>query len=135
MNLYTSRGPLRYSTDNNGLCKLNVSVDPGIVSLYLALLPKYVKLNKQMYPPHISVVRRETPPNMEFWGRYEGEEVEFTYTNHVYNGTVYWWLNAFSKRLEDIRVELGLPVSSEYTRPPDGWTKCFHITLGNFKAM
>jgi hypothetical protein len=28
---------------------------------------------------------------------------------------------------------LGLPVSSEYTLPPEGFVKCFHMTIGNFK--
>lgn len=130
--LFTSRGPLIYSTDNAGLPKLNVVVDPGIMSFYRALIPKYCEARAQMYPAHISVVRKERP-NMSLWGKYENEEIEFSYSNIIHRGTVYWWLNAFSTRLEEIRRELGLPVSSEYTRPPDGWIKCFHITLGNSK--
>lgn len=133
MELFWSKGPLRYGVDNAGIPKLNVMVCPGIVSLYRALMPEYIDCRPQMYPPHISVVRKEVPPKMELWGKYEGEEVEFAYHNYVYNGTVYWWLNAFSKRLEEIRLELGLPVSTQYTRPPIGWIKCFHITLGNNK--
>lgn len=131
--LHKSKGPLRYSLTENAGYKLIVEVDPGISSLYRALVPKYIELNPQRYAPHISVVRREVPPNLEAWGKYEGELVDFEYTSHIYNGKVYWWLNAFSERLEAIRVELGLPVSSEYTRPPDGYMKCFHITIGNQK--
>ena len=114
--------------------KLNVMVDPGIVSYYRSLIPKYVHLNPQAFAPHISVVRRETPVNMDFWGKYEGEEVKFAYGNVVHHGKVYYWLNAFSERLEEIRLELGLPVSTEYTRPPDSYTKVFHITIGNTKG-
>lgn len=139
--LFWSSGPLRYTRNFN--CadgsysgyKLNVMVDPGIVEYYRALVPKYVGLNGTRYPAHISVVRRETPKNPEFWGKYEGEEVKFAYSNAVHNGKIYFWLNAFSERLEEIRLELGLPVSTEYTRPPDGYTKCFHITLGNLKDL
>ena len=131
--LFTSRGILRYNSDNNGLPKLNVLVDQGISDFYRSLIPKYETARRQMYAAHISVVRKEVPTNWQYWGIYEGEEVEFTYCNIVNRGTVYWWLNAFSKRLETIRTELGLPISSMYTRPPDGWVRCFHITIGNSK--
>ena len=106
-------------------------------SSYIRLLscPKWIKTNPQAYPAHISVVRKEIPPNLEYWGVYEGAPVEFLYTHTVYNGKVYWWLNAFSNRLEEIRVELGLPVHSEYTLPPEGFTKCFHLTIGNSKKL
>lgn len=130
--LFWSSGKLKYSIDNSGY-KLNVLVDPGIVDYYLALMPKYISLRRQMYPPHVSVVRKETPPNLSFWGKYEGENVDFAYTNIVYSGKVYYWLNVFSHRLEEIRLELGLPVSTLYTRPPETFIKVFHITLGNCK--
>lgn len=34
--------------------------------------------------------------------------------------------------LGDLRVSLGLPESSQWTRPPDG-RECFHMTVGNTK--
>ena len=132
--LFWCSGPLRYGVDNNGLYKLNVMVDPGIVDFYRALVPPYINLNRQAYPPHISVVRKEKGiPNLALWGKYEGEEVKFAYSNVIHYGKVYYWLNAFSERLEEIRLELGLPVSTEYTRPPDTFIKVFHITIGNLK--
>lgn len=133
--LHKSSGILRYSHAGDAGFKLIVEVDPGIASLYRALIPKYVELNGTRYAPHISVVRREHTVNMEYWAKYDGQSVDFEYDTHIHHGTVYWWLNAFSTRLEEIRVELGLPVSSEYTRPPDGFVKCFHITLGNTKPI
>lgn len=134
--LYKSSGKLRYSHHEGAVgFKLILEVDPGIASLYRALIPKHVGLNHTRYDPHISVVRREQTVNMDYWGKYEGEEVEFEYDTEVHHGKVYWWLNAFSTRLEEIRVELGLPISSEYTRPPDGYEKVFHITLGNTKFL
>jgi hypothetical protein len=134
--LYWSKGRLRYGKDNNGIPKLTLEIDSGIVDLYLALIPKWVGTPaRQKYPPHISVVRKEPDlPNPEKWGLHEGKEIAFAYSPVVRKGTVYWWLNAFSKELEEVRLELGLPVSSPYTRPPEGYDKCFHITIGNSKS-
>lgn len=130
--LYKTQGTIRYSVVDIGH-KLIVEVDQGIVDLYRSLIPKSRCVQRQMYPAHISVVRKETPKNLEFWGKYEGELVDFWYDNEIHWGQVYYWLNAFSKKLEEIRIELGLSVSSEYTRPPDSFEKVFHITIGNTK--
>lgn len=130
MALFTSTGTLRY-----GFTNLVLDVDQGIVDFYRAMLPKSVRTNRQMYPAHISVVRKETPPNMDLWGKYAGEEIEFSYSNEIQSGNLYYWLNCWCKRLEDIRVELGLPVDSPWTRPPDGFAKTFHMTLGNIKEL
>jgi hypothetical protein len=128
--LYQSTGIIRYHT---APLKLIVEVDPQISSYYRAMIPKWIHTQPQMYRTHISVVRNEQPPNMGMWGRHDGEEVEFHYENIVRSGEVYIWLNVFSTRLELLRTELGLLVDSPYTIPPPGFSKCFHITLGNFK--
>jgi len=133
--LFESTGKLRYGRGESGGFKLIVEVDPEIVRYYRSLIPPWIKTNPQMYAPHISVVRREIPASMENWGRYDGENLTFTYSNFVYNGEVYYWLNAYSTRLEEIRLELGLPVSTQYTRPPGDFVKAFHITLGNLKIL
>lgn len=127
--LFKSEGTLHY-----GSTKLIVRVDPGISYFYKSLIPKSIDVNPQKYKPHISVVRNETPVNMENWGKYENQKIEFSYSNQIYNGQVYWWLNAFSIELEKIRVELGLSIEEHYTQPPDGFNKCFHITLANCKS-
>ncbi len=128
INLFKSEGILHY-----GSTKLIVKVDPGIAYFYRSLIPKSIYIDPQKYKPHISVVRNETPANMENWGKYENQKIEFSYGNQIYNGQVYWWINAFSTQLEEIRIELGLSISEYYTQPPDGFNKCFHITLGNCK--
>jgi hypothetical protein len=130
MDLFTSTGTLRY-----GYTNLVLDVDQGIVDYYRAMLPKWVRTNKQMYPAHISVVRKEVPPNMQFWGKYAGEQIEFRYSNVIRNSAMYYWLDAWSERLEQIRLELGLPVDSPFTRPPDGFAKTFHVTIGNTKDL
>ncbi len=90
-----------------------------------------------MYTAHISIVRKEIPPNNEFWGKYENQEVGFFYSPNVHLSDVYCWLNCFSKRLEEIRVELGLSSISSFPMPEEGkgfdWS--FHMTIGNFKEL
>ncbi len=136
MTLFWSKGTLKYNEPGGEYgYRLVVEIDPEITNYYRALIPRHIKLNRQMYPPHVSVVRKEVPPNPEFWGKYEGEEIDFMYDNAIQSGTVYWWLNCFSKRLEDIRLELGLLVDSPYTKPPEGYAKCWHSTLGNLKEQ
>ena len=114
--------------------KLIVEIDPNIAAFYRSLIPKWHDWNVPLYPSHISVVRKEEIPNLDLWGKHEGEEVKFLYSPIVQMGKVYFWLNVFCKRLEEIRVELGLPVSSPYTRPPEGFQKCFHTTIANNKT-
>jgi len=132
--LHESSGILRYSQGEFGY-KLVVEIDKQLSEYYRSLIPKWIQTNKQAYKPHITACRcyKETPVNLEHWGKYEGEEVFFKYSPIVHFGKVYCWLNIFCKRLEEIRAELGLPVSSEYTRPPEGFLRCFHSTLGNTK--
>lgn len=128
--LHTSLGTLLYSND-----KLIVEIDKQITDYYLSLLPKHISFNRQMYAPHISVVRNEDPLNKDLWSKYQGKEIEFYYSPAIHFGQVYFWLNVFCKELENIRQELGLPVHSKITIPPEGFLQCFHTTLGNFKNL
>lgn len=128
---YESVGVLRYYTEP--VLKLVVDVDQEVSEYYRSLMPKSIDKNPQKYAAHISVVRHEVPPRMDLWGLHEGKDVRFTYENVVHEGSVYFWLNAFSSDLEKVRLELGLPVTSMYTLPPEGFVKCFHITIGNKK--
>lgn len=133
--LFKSIGKLHYSITDVGY-KLIVSVDPGIAMYYRSMIPKYIAIPRpQKYPAHISVVRKEIPPNLQFWEKYEEEPVEFFYSPVIYNDDRYFWLNAYCIQLENIRIELGLPVSSKYTRPPGEYRKIFHITIGNIKEL
>ena len=132
--LYKSTGILRYSIGNTGY-NLIVVVCPDISYYYHSLIPKSIILNTQRYKPHISIIRKETPINLDLWGKYQNKPINFEYSNYIHNGEVYYWLNAFSTELENIRLELGLPVSSPYTRPPGEYKKCFHITIANCKKL
>jgi len=126
--LYQSTGPLHYEGS-----KLIVAVDPHIALFYRSLIPKYHGVTGQRYAPHISVVRKENPCIMEVWGKHEGEMVDFFYDPIIDNDDRYWWLNVYSHRLEEIRIELGLPNINMYKTPASGFRKIFHMTLGNTK--
>lgn len=132
--LATSTGTLHYSYVKDYGYKLIVQVDPEIVRYARALVPKHIELNGTRYAPHITVIRRETPKVKDAWGDYDGESISFKYSPIVQTGKVYFWLNAWSDRLLEIRKELGLAPYRKWNRPPDG-TDCFHITIGNLKKI
>lgn len=131
--LFEETGTLKYGKTK----RLVIEVPQGLADYYRSLIPKWKQVNKQAFPAHITVIRagKEFPTNKEVWGKHEGKEVAFSYEPHVYEGTVYYWLNCFCTELEEIRKELGLPVTSEYTLPPEGFVKCFHCTIGNKKEL
>lgn len=129
--MFTSIGTLVYSVNPY---KLIVDVDNEIGNYYRSLIPKYLQVRKPMYSSHISIVRNEVPSNLNMWGKYQGTQVSFEYEPFIYSGELYYWLNAYSSILEDVRIELGLSNLSEYTKSPDGKHK-FHITIGNLKHL
>jgi hypothetical protein len=133
-NRRSSVGTLRYSVLDDRSYKLIVEVDPGIVALARALMPKWIRSNPQRYEPHITVIRNEVVSNVGLWATHEGAEVEFKYDPRVQDDGRYFWLYAFSPRLHEIRVELGLEPLSELSRPPD-LADCFHITIGNTRGI
>lgn len=108
--------------------KIYVEVDPDIVALSRSLIPQARRPNPQRYAPHITVVRNE-----RFGTLPEEKDVWFTYDPEVRAGETYWWLRCWSLDLTALRLSLGLPVSSEWSRPPDN-EDCFHITVGNTKG-
>lgn len=130
--MFVSSGTLKYFHGPDRW--LILEVDPEIVRYYRYFIPKSICLNIQKYQPHISVVRKESPIHMEHWGKYEGLDIYFEYSNIIRWGTIYYWLDAYSDRLTEIRLELGLQRTTALSRPPDG-RECFHITLGNVKGV
>ena len=133
--MYTSEGILHYTQEDN-IYRLVVNVDKELARYYRSLIPKCMFTNDGMrYDPHITVVRpvKEIPVNLQYWNKYQNKPVVFFYDSEIKFGKVYYWLNVFCKDLELIRLELGLPVVSEYTLPPEGFLKCFHLTIANQK--
>lgn len=108
--------------------RLVLNVDQQIADFYRSLIPKWFDVNPQKYPAHVSIVRREIPLNMDFWQKYEGQEVEFQYSPRIMEDETYYWLDVQSERLQEIREELGLK-----RFPP--WRNLYHITIGNKKKL
>jgi len=121
--LVSGMGILKYGP---GL-KAVVLIDPEIAKYSLALIPKYKNIQPQKYSAHITVVRLEKEtPQIEFWGKHEGEKVPFEYDAAIKSDGIYYFLDAYSKRIGDIREELGL------SRYRVGF-RSYHISLGNIK--
>lgn len=130
--LYTSTGRLRYGRNSWWLC---VDCDQGLADYYRALLPKAWNTSRGRYDAHITVARDEEPPNKEFWKKYDGESLEFFYLPGIKQGKIYYWLDIYCVRLEEIRLELGLPVENKFEPPLPGYRKRFHLTIANIKGQ
>lgn len=129
-----STGVLRYDHTIEYGWRLVLDIDPGIGMFYRSLIPKSRPANPQAAKQHITIVRAQKPPKIEAWGRYEGEKVEFYYDPYIHEGSVYWFLDCYSLRLEEIALELGLSLLNQ--KPPvDGFNKIFHTTIANKKIV
>lgn len=118
-----SVGKLRYSvkresSDQNWWVVLDC--DPSIGLYYRHLYKLHHnhchKLQRPFWDAHITVLRNEEP-NDEYkhlWGKYEGEEIEFTYQPGVRDNygperyRSFYWLEVQCPRVAEIREELGL---------------------------
>jgi hypothetical protein len=129
--MFKSTGTLIYEPDH----RLVMTVDPGLTAYYRSMIPKSMPVQKPRWPAHATVVRtgKETPVHLQHWGKYEGEEVEFSYDPDIKLNRTYYWLNVWCDRLADIREELGLKPKSRWTKPPSGFHQCFHVTVANKK--
>jgi hypothetical protein len=130
---YESQGILRYSIDSKIGHKLIVEVDKEIARYYRSFIPKYHTISLPAYSSHISIVRKELPPNLNVWGKYEGKSIDFWYGDQVKTDDIYLWLTCYSTTLENIRLELGLPLWNEIEKPLGKFRQSFHVTLANFK--
>lgn len=133
--MFTSYGIIHYD-DADGL-RTTLQVSQGLADYYRSFIPKCERVTKPRWAAHATVVRPdyEVPPIMSHWGKHEGERVEFLYDPCQLNGYGYYWVNIWSKRLEEIRTELGLTNVSKYPLIPSGYDKTFHITIGNYIEM
>lgn len=94
--------------------------------LYRSLHHDYVfktrKIQDTFFGSHITVIREEEPLNKELWGKYNGEEVVFSYTPLANCNRYYHWIPVICPRLDEIRAELGLRNPPEFP---------YHMTFGN----
>jgi len=91
-----------------------------------------IELFQPSWDAHTSVVRGEKPRTEKLralWGKYQGERVEFEYGIEPYNGNakgtkhdnaeVFWMIDVFCPRFNEIRDEFGLRTFYNY-----------HLTIG-----
>ena len=124
---YDSREPERFGPIER---KVTLELGRDFANYYRSLIPKCIKTQAQAYDAHITIVRGGLEPivNMEAWGKYQDKEIFFYYLPMFrYYKNVYV-LDAFSKELNDIRLELGL------TQWRQGYRR-FHITVANDKFL
>lgn len=126
--MFKSNGILQYGPGIRAV----IWVDQGIAEYYRKMIPKYYYVQPQMYKAHITVVRtNKENPTIAVWNKYNGEEISFKYDNQIRTDGTYWYLNAYSEKIGDIREELGLPrfrfgeLGAERSS--------YHITIGNVK--
>jgi hypothetical protein len=122
--MFESIGTLQYGPG----IKAIILIDQQIAEYYRTMIPKYMYAKPQMYPAHITVVRlnKESPANMQLWGKYQNNKITFCYDNTIRVDWKYYYLDAFSDQIGEIREELGLP------KYRDRRTS-YHITIGNIK--
>jgi len=76
--------------------------------VYSKAYGQWLKLQSPMFGSHITVVRpQEVDLHHSKWRAYEGESVEIEYSS-LERHWEFWSLNVYSRRLVDIRRELGL---------------------------
>lgn len=125
--MFSSTGILHYGPG----IRIILNIDQGIVDYYRNLIPKYHGVQPQKHAGHVTVVRTnlEQPTNMAAWGKHQGETVSFEYNPEIQHDGTYWFLNAASQRIGEIREELGLPRFRFADR------HYYHISLGNNKCV
>lgn len=120
--LFQSTGRLHYYKN-----WLVLYIDQGIADFYRSLIPKARYVQGQAYPAHITVVRKGVEnPDMTHWSRYNGKKLKFSYDPYIHNDDTYYWLDAWSGDLNNIRMMFNLPAFRK------GFDR-FHITIGNTK--
>ena len=133
MAIHKSEGVFSYSVSESTGHKLELICDQGIADFYFALIPRWLYACRQKHRCHVSVVRKEKAVvKPENWGRHEGEKYAFFYDSDVKTDGVYFWLNVYSKALEDVRLGLGLGLWCKRNLV-DGFRHTFHMTIGNLK--
>lgn len=105
--------------------------DPAIGTYYRELywLDHYKcdTLQRPSWDSHITVVRNEEPcqERKRFWEAHAGEIIKFQIVPGVRDNGEYYWVDVICPRLQEIRLELGLPAMSLID---------FHLSVGHQKT-
>lgn len=129
--MYESTGILEYNDDYT---RLVLRIDQAIADYYLSLIPKYRNVIRQRHDAHITIVRsgRDIIVNKECWKKYDKSIIKYYYDGIIRHGKIYYWMDAYSVELEDIRLELGLELYN-FDDKVSEYRKRFHFTIGNVK--
>lgn len=134
MILLQGKGKLIYDPPRPGFKKLKdnwsiLTVNPELTRYYRWWMKfeKHVDLCEPSWGSHISVTRSPKLPKdkQALWKKYQGEIVDYEYSNIIKkakdskNPGHFYFIEVWSKRLDEIRNELGLPYHPKY-----------HITIG-----
>jgi hypothetical protein len=79
------------------------------------------RIQKTAWGSHVSIIRGEEPKNKQFWKKYQGKIVQFSYNGEVLTNDIYCWLAIDCEQVLDIREELGLSRTPVFG---------LHLTLG-----
>jgi hypothetical protein len=125
--IHSSKGIIQYDPYRPGLkkkkdwwCVLNIDADITRYYRWWAFKEMGVELNKPSWGSHVSIIRGEKPfpNNMDLWKKYNGLEVEFTYSSNVRQAgdrtglsvpSPFWFIDVECDFLIDIRKEMGFP--------------------------
>lgn len=85
-------------------------------------------IQSQSHGTHVTVVpgKYESASNSPKWKKYDGEHIKLEYSVDIGTDGCYFWLPVVCKKIETIRVELGLNPTI-----PIPW----HMTIGNIKRF
>lgn len=108
---------------------LIIIIDGDIAEYYRRLVylsNKRLNLQHPKHGAHITVIsgKYEDVSKHSCWNKYERKEIEFNYSIDIGTDGRYYWLPVECQRIEEIRIELGLP-----PKIPIPW----HLTIGNLK--
>ena len=121
--MFKSYGYLRFEQG----VKAVLDIDPEIVNYYYNLIPEYYNVNRQKYSSHITVIRSFEEPKFKL-SMLEGHKVQFEYDGIIHYDHKYFWINAYSRKLEMIRLLSWLPRHRKDKN-------CFHFTIANKKIL
>lgn len=104
-------------------------LERDLAEYYRSLIPKYYNVQGTRYKPHLTIVRLDLEtPDKKLWYNHNSEIILIHYVPEIKTDGLYWWLDAYSKDVEKIRKEVGLP------KYRDGFDR-YHITIGNNKDV
>lgn len=129
--MYESKAIVHYGPD----IRVIAEIDQNISDYYRSLIPKYYYAVPQRYRSHITIVRtkKESPSKLEFWGKHQGRQITFHYESYIYFDGTFFWLNAYSEEIGEIRQELGLPKYRDDRAFGGVLRNEYHITIANVK--